>query len=381
MYRGISPGAPFLPRYDTKYIEDAELNITTAIRHYFDALDMRALAHKMGAIFGGKLPHASTLVPGGVTEKVTALKIAACKSIINKLQEFIDNSYLSDVSELAGAFPEYLQIGKGCGNFLAYGVFPESGDHSAKLFPDGVIMEKKLGYFDPAVITEDVLYSHYSSPSNLKPAQGRTIPDPKKSNAYSWIKAPRYNKAVMETGPLARIMVAYLKGKNPQVKKLADNFLGRFDAGIEILDSCLGRHAARAVECKIIADRCSEWIEELRPGKTAFQDFDIPESGEGAGLTEAPRGALGHWIKIKEHKTDNYQCVVPTTWNCSPRDDRGNPGLLNRRLWGRRFLTIKIRQRQLVWCVLLIRALLVQFISLFGHPSYMLESSLHFPEL
>ncbi len=329
----ISLGAPFLPRYDARYIEDAELNIA-AIKHYFEALDMRALAHKMGAIFGGKLPHASTLIPGGVTEKVTALKIAACKSIINKLQDFIDNSYLSDVSELATVFPEYLQMGKGCGNFLAYGVFPGSGDHSTKLFPSGVIMDKKPGDFDLAGITEDVLYSRYSSPSNLGPDQGRTIPDTKKDRAYSWIKAPRYNKAVMEVGPLARIMIAYLKGKNPQVKKLAHDFLGRFDAEPEILDSCLGRHAARAIECKLIADRCSEWIEELRPEKTTFQDFDIPGSGQGAGLTEAPRGALGHWIKLRDHKIDNYQCVVPTTWNCSPRDDRGNPGPVEQALVG-----------------------------------------------
>ncbi len=329
----LFPAAPFLPNYDAEYIKDTELNIT-ALKHYFDALDIRALAHKMGAIFGGKLPHASALVPCGVTEKVTALKIAACKSIIIKLQEFIDNSYLSDVSELAKAFPEYLQLGKGCGNFMAYGVFPESGDHSIKLFPGGVFMENKTIDFDVKSITEDVLYSHYSSPSNLGPDQGRTVPYSKKNRAYSWIKAPRYNQAVMEVGPLARIMIAYRKGKNAQVKKLTDAFLNKLDAKPEILDSCLGRHAVRAIECKIIADRCSQWIDALIPEKNTFRDFDIPESGQGVGLTEAPRGALGHWITLRNYKIDNYQCVVPTTWNCSPRDDRGIPGPVEQALVG-----------------------------------------------
>ncbi len=327
----IYPAAPFLPRYSGKYIQNTGLNIL-AIKHYLDALDMRTLAHKAGAVFGGKLPHAATLVPGGVTEKVTAVKIAAYASMISKLQTFIDKSYLTDVGEVAAAFPEYFRIGKGCGNFLAYGVFPESANNSEKLLPSGVVVGGRLRSFDAARITEDVRYSFYSSSSGLHPVQGQTVPAPHKNGAYSWLKAPRYNGTVVEVGPLARIMVAYLKGENRAVKKLVNGLLAKLGRKPKDLLSVLGRHAARAIECKVVADRCAEWVEQLVPGEPTFQDFTIPKTGRGVGLTEAPRGALGHWLEIDDHKIKRYQCVVPTTWNCSPRDDNGNPGAVEQAL-------------------------------------------------
>ena len=329
----IYPAPPFLPRYSGKYIENTELNIL-GIKHYLDALDMRRLTHKLGAVFGGKLPHAATLVPGGVTEKVTAHKIAACKSMIQKLQAFIDNSYLTDVAEVAAAFPEYFSIGKGCGNLLTYGVFPESADNSKKLLSSGVVLKGNLTSFDAARITEDVGYSLYSSSSGLHPSQGQTVPQPHKNGAYSWIKAPRYNGTVAEVGPFATIMVAYLGGENPVVRDLVDGLLARLGGRPQDLYSVLGRHAARAIQCKVVADRCAEWVEELTPGQPAFEDFSIPETGQGMGLTEAPRGALGHWLEIRNHKISRYQCVVPTTWNCSPRDDRNNPGPVEQALIG-----------------------------------------------
>jgi Ni,Fe-hydrogenase I large subunit len=138
----------------------------------------------------------------------------------------------------------------------------------------------------------------------------------------------------MEVGPLARIMAAYLGGSIPAVKSLTEDLLYKIGGEPEDLISAMGRHAARAIETKILADRCDEWIDQLSPGKPSFQDFEIPQSGEGVGLTEAPRGALGHWIKIEDYKIENYQCVVPTTWNCSPRDDKGNPGAVEQALLG-----------------------------------------------
>lgn len=329
----IYPAAPFLPRYSGKYIRNTELNIL-AIKHYLDALEIRKLSHKIGAIFAGKMPHAATLVPGGVTEKVTARKIAAYKSMIKKLQAFIDKSYLSDVEEIASVFPECFQMGKGCGNFLAYGVFPESEDRSKKLFPSGVLMGGYLRSFDERKITEEVRHSFFSSSSGLQPAQGKTVPEPHKNGAYSWIKAPRYGRTVMEVGPLARILVSYHKGENSALKNLVDGFLARANRGPEDLVSLIGRHAARAIECKIVADRCAEWVEQLTPEDRTFRNFKIPETGRGVGLTEAPRGALGHWIEIRDHKINHYQCVVPTTWNCSPRDDNGNAGAVEQALVG-----------------------------------------------
>ena len=138
----------------------------------------------------------------------------------------------------------------------------------------------------------------------------------------------------MEVGPLARLMVAYKKGTNGLVKKYLEKFLSETGLGIETLNSAMGRHAARAIEAKIVAGKLTEWIEMLTPGKSVFEDYKICQSGRGMGLTEAPRGALGHWISVENHKIDTYQCVVPTTWNCSPRDDRGTPGAVEASLVG-----------------------------------------------
>ncbi len=331
--KSVFPAAPFLPRYKGEYLTDDELNFT-AIRNYLEALEMRAVAHRAGAIFAGKLPHAASLVPGGVTEKVTADKIAAYKSLINKLRTFIDNGYLNDVAGVAKTFPDYFKLGKGCGNFLAYGVFHESDDSSDLLFPPGIIVNGKLTGFNASGITEDIRYSLYSSGSGIHPSRSETIASPHKSDAYSWIKAPRYNSMVMEVGPLARVMVAYLNGENFKLKKLVDDLLSALDKKPGDLVSVMGRHAARAIEAKIVADKCAQWVDELEPGEPSFEDFKIPETGTGVGLTEAPRGALGHWLTIKKQKIEGYQCVVPTTWNCSPRDDSGNPGAVEQALIG-----------------------------------------------
>jgi Ni,Fe-hydrogenase I large subunit len=329
----LHPAAPFLPRYEGQYLENAELNLA-AIRHYLDALEMRALAHKMGAIFAGKMPHVPTLVPGGVTEKVTAHKIAAYHSMLSRLRSFIDHKYLPDVVEVASAFPSYFEIGKGCGNFLAFGVFPEKGDAAARFLAGGALIQGKLTPVDEKQITEDVRHSFYSSGTGLQPQKGETVPAPGKSEAYSWLKAPRYGGNPVEVGPLARVFVSYLKEEKGEIRKMVDGLLSKLDKKPEQLLSVCGRHAARAIECKLVADRLAQWVEQLVPGQPSYTDYEIPEKGEGLGLTEAPRGALSHYIEIRDHKIANYQCVVPTTWNCSPRDDRGIPGPVEQALEG-----------------------------------------------
>jgi ferredoxin hydrogenase large subunit/hydrogenase large subunit len=328
----LYPAAPFLPRYSGEYIRDEELNLT-AVKHYLESMEMRALAHKMGAVFAGKLPHAPGLIPGGITEKITTDKIVAYKSMLNRLQSFIEESYLPDVLEVAKAFPEYLEQGKGCGSFLSQGVFPSAGSGSM-LLPSGVLIRGSLKAFDPSKITEETRYSFYSSPSGLHPAAGQTVPAHHRSEAYSWVKAPRYEREVVEVGPLARITIAALKSDNPVVKTLVNQVLASLNLNMDHLVSAMGRHLARAIECKIVADQCAEWVEELKPGEPAFRDFDIPETGNGAGLTEASRGSLGHWLEIRGGRVEKYQCVVPTTWNCSPRDDQGKPGAVEQALAG-----------------------------------------------
>ncbi len=330
----LYPAAPFLPRYSGDYARSSELNITV-LKHYLDALDMRTLAHRMGAVFAGKLPHAPGLVPGGITERVTAEKIATFDSMLSKLRTFIDGCYLPDVLETARAFPAYLKEGKGCGHFLAYGAFPEATPSAApNLFPSGVLMDGRITALQPERITEDTGHAFYADPSGLPPATGRTVPAHDKRKAYSWVKAPRYEGKVMEVGPLARVLIACFREAESPLKRLAQRAMT--DLGISTADlaSVMGRHVTRAIECKVVADRCAHWVSRLVPGEPAFLDFDIPKTGEGVGLTEAPRGALGHWLAIRGGKIDNYQCVVPTTWNCSPRDDAGHPGPVEQALVG-----------------------------------------------
>ena len=136
----------------------------------------------------------------------------------------------------------------------------------------------------------------------------------------------------MEVGPLARIVVALNSG-NKDVKAALNAMLKNFNAEVPAALSALGRHASRVIECKLIAKQCYEWLDELDSGKTR-NSYDIPETGEGEGLIEAPRGALGHWIVIKDHKIANYQAIVPTTWFCSPRDDKGVRGPVEQALIG-----------------------------------------------
>jgi ferredoxin hydrogenase large subunit/hydrogenase large subunit len=328
----VYPAAPFLPRYTAKYLQDSDANFT-ALRHYLDALEMRTIGHKMAAVFAGKMPHAATLLAGGVTEQVSALKIVQYKAFLDRLRTFIDTAYLPDVAEVAKAFPEYFTVGRGCGNFLCYGVFPQTADGSRKFIPPGLLLDGKILPVEPNSITEDVTYSWFSSGSGLKPAEGQTTAVPSKAGAYSWLKAPRYNGQVVEVGALARVLVAYNLGAAP-VKPAVDDLLKALGREPKDLMSVLGRHAARALEAKLLAEACSEWLEQLQPGAPTMTEVSVPETGRGYGLTEAARGALGHWIELRNTKISNYQCVVPTTWNCSPRDDKGNPGPVEQAMVG-----------------------------------------------
>jgi Ni,Fe-hydrogenase I large subunit len=328
----IFPAAPFLPRYEAEYLADTNANLA-AINHYLQALEMRQTAHQAAALFCGKIPHATGLVPGGVTQKPNARNLAAYKSKIQKLLSFISTCYLPDAIAVATSFPEYFYIGLSNNNFLSYGVFAENDSSSEHLLNSGVLLNGTLYPVDTKKITEDVLASYFKSGSGLPPTKGETIPDPNKKDAYSWLKAPRYDKHAVEVGPLARILVSYASN-NRRVVSLVDSILQSNNLRIDHLKSTMGRHVARALECKLVAERCLEWLEEVDPSQPSFRDFSIPATSQGVGLTEAPRGALGHWLEIENHKISRYQCIVPTTWNSSPRDDRGHPGPIEQSLVG-----------------------------------------------
>ncbi|GAH50655.1 unnamed protein product, partial [marine sediment metagenome] len=143
----------------------------------------------------------------------------------------------------------------------------------------------------------------------------------------------RYEGKVYELGPLARMVVNYVQG-DAKIKKLVDSVLSEFNAKPDSLFSVLGRHAARSLECKVVADAMADWVQELKPGEPIVAEYEIPEESEGAGLTEAPRGALGHWIKIKDKKIERYQVITPTAWNGSPKDDKEQPGPIEQAIIG-----------------------------------------------
>ena len=332
---------PWTPRYDdgkdpsdpTAYYRFDAATTQVIVGHYVQALQMRLKAHEMGAIFGGKLPCAPSFVPGGITEAPTADDVALFRSYLDELRDFTENVYIPDVLAVAGAYPEYFAIGAGCGNLLAYGVFDLDGAGTAKLLPRG-LYNGALGAVDPAQITEYVKYSWYTPDSgSVNPADGVTNPDPDKADAYSWLKSPRYQEVVYETGPLARMFVAYLSGVT-RVQELVDGVLGLLGADPSVLFSVLGRHAARALECLFVAEAMDGWLDEIVPGEDVYAYSEIPTSSAGMGLTEAPRGALGHWMDIADSKIARYQVITPTNWNASPKDDLEQPGPIEQALAG-----------------------------------------------
>ncbi|MEJ5260598.1 MAG: nickel-dependent hydrogenase large subunit [Anaerohalosphaeraceae bacterium] len=329
------PGAPFLPRPETdQYIKTDEAN-WRLIDSYVKALKIRTLAHEMAAVFGAKLPHSTSLVPTGVTGEVTIERVLACKSRLDQIKTFIHTVYLPDLFTAAAAFPQYWDIGKSHGNFLSYGVFrmeEKTGEALNNFLPSGAVIGGIYQPLDTSKIREFVEHSRYSSGSGLHPWQGTTQPEPQKG--YSWIKAPRYDGQVMEVGPAARLMVLCLGPGNPEMKQDVQNALNAAGVPLEKINSVLGRHLARGLEAKWIADQCERWLDELEIGKPAAAEFALPEQGRGVGLTEAPRGALGHWLTIRNYKIERYQCIVPTTWNCSPRDNQGRPGAVEKALEG-----------------------------------------------
>lgn len=329
----VASVSPFLPRYEGKdfYIHDLDLNIA-AISHYLQALDIRMKAHKMVTAFGGRMPHAISMVPGGITQVPTRSLIKEFKKNLKEVEKFVNDVYIKDVIAVAKAYSDYFKLGKFT-NLLSYGVFDEDDAGIKFTLQRGVYTNGKMESFDSSLIREHVRYARYNSGSDLHPFKGETRPDPHKGGAYTWLKAPRYSGKPYEVGVLARTVISYLSG-NESVRNEVDGLLRIFNADISAVFSVLGRHASRAIESKILCQRCYEWLDELDVNGSPRNSYEIPDTGEGEGLTEAARGALGHWIVVKDKKIANYQCVVPTTWFCGPRDDNGVRGPVEQALIG-----------------------------------------------
>ncbi len=341
-----------------------------AVAHYLEALDWQREVIRIHAILGSKNPHAQTYLVGGMALAInpneeSTFNVDGLASLIKYAdiaKEFVEKVYVPDLLAIASFYKEWTELGAGVGNYLSYGEFPnDSVSNTENLFlPRGIIFNKdltKVYPVDPSKITEYVTHSWYEykegNNAAKHPWEGITnykYTGPKPpyqfldtNQKYSWVKSPRYEDRVMEVGPLARMLVAYAKG-HPQVKAAVDGALKKLGVGPEALFSTLGRTAARGIEALVVVQMLPVWIGQLAANikKGDYRVFDgakwdpssWPKEAKGFGLFEAPRGALGHWVRIKGGAIENYQCVVPSTWNASPRDAKGQRGPYEQALLG-----------------------------------------------
>ncbi len=326
----VLPVAPFLPKLPGDYPGNPEWNLG-ALGHYVEALDIRQEAHRMAALLGGKIPHTATLVPGGLTLLPEAAVLEDFRTRLRRVKRFIENCYIPDLLRVARLFPAYAETGRGVERYLSYGAFDEA---DAVWMPAGVVKQDGYAPLDLSLIREETHASFYRGNSQ-EPPQGAAapVPQPDKPGAYSWLKAPRYDGLSYEVGPLARLKVAAAAGHRPIAQALAA-FLREAGLAEHQLPSTLGRHAARALEAQLIAERMEHWLDQVDPAAPAIAPHQNRMTGTGVGLVEAPRGALGHWITLAAGRIGSYQCVVPSTWNFSPRGQGQDPGPVEAALLG-----------------------------------------------
>jgi hydrogenase large subunit len=328
---------PFVPRYEADYRLPRKTN-DEIVAHYVQALHIRLKAHEMSAVFSGKMPHCASVVPGGVTVTPTVDKVTTFLWRLRELQDFIRNVYLPDVITLGEVYRDCCSIGVGPQRYLSYGAFdlgPESpGAAPRRFFPAGTVRDGQLGPVDPARITEEVRHAWYEGSGRALPAVAQTVPAPRKGSGYSWLKAPRYDGEPCEVGPAARAMVALASRANTAHVAALEEALDRLMLQPSNLASVMGRHLARAIETRVLSDAMADWVLQIKLDQPVCAAGEVPESARGMGLWDASRGALGHWIAIENRSIARYQAVVPTTWNASPRDDRGRPGPIEMALEG-----------------------------------------------
>jgi len=330
-----------------------------ATAHYLEALEWQKDIIRVHAILGSKNPHPQTFLVGGMAipidpdsqNALNADKLAEMKKHLAKAKEFVEKVYIPDLLAVASFYKEWAGIGGGVGNYLSYGEFPDPAS-GKQFFPPGIILGKDLSKVHPVdqkKIAEYVDHSWFEysggQGKGAHPWEGETEakytgPKPPYKNLdtdrkYSWVKAPRYEERPMEVGPLAKLLVAFASG-HKETRDAVTLVLKHLDVGPEALFSTLGRTGARGIDCLITAQQLPVWLQQLEDniGKgdlrahnpEKWDPSSWPADAAGYGWHEAPRGALGHWIKIKNKEILNYQAVVPSTWNASPRDHKGQRG-------------------------------------------------------
>jgi Ni,Fe-hydrogenase I large subunit len=354
--------------------------------HYLEALDWGRRIVQLQTLLGGKSPHPQTYLMGGAAVPVawggpppappgqhpsqidqrapsalSAEGLAAMSAVAAETKAFVEQVYLPDVLAIARSYPAWAQLGRGYGNYLAYGEFPLDDSSAPELLlPRGRIMGGDLvavESVDQLNIGETVAHSYYTYGDDdnalRHPSKGSTDPryaGPQPpfttlagSDRYSWLKAPRYREEPMEVGPLARVLVAYVEGYGA-VRDRVDDVVTRLGLGPDVMSSTLGRMLARAIEADVIADQLDGWIGDVKAnlssGDLAVADLSRwapetwPATATGWSLGEGPRGAVGHWVTIADRLIAGYQVVDATTWNASPRDASDRRGAMETALIG-----------------------------------------------
>ncbi len=321
--------------------------------HYLEALKMQARASEMAALLGGKMPHVMTSIPGGNMWVPTESKLDDLLAMAIEVRDWVNDTVLADTVALAGPYAEALTFGKGCGRYIAWGVFEGQGwpygdnyieQMKNRYLPMGVL-DENFGVTDveESKIQEYMGHSWYKGDDTYTSPYFTTDPDYTDYNVddrYTWVKCPTYDGKPMEAGSMSRIFAAYVRGV-PFIKENVDAVLGILGAqpgDLSAFQSTLGRTAIRQIETMYVADLMVEWVNELmeaiKGGDSEY--FRAPErtTGEGSGFWEAPRGALYHSEKVKDGKIEGYQIIIPSTWNLAPINSEGEHGPLEQALIG-----------------------------------------------
>ncbi|MBF0479164.1 MAG: nickel-dependent hydrogenase large subunit [Candidatus Omnitrophica bacterium] len=309
--------SPWTPAYNVDMRFPASNPTYPIMDHFVQAVAARRRAHEMGALLSGRMPITAAIISGGHTVVPNAAMITKFRTQLNLLLDFIRNIYIPDSIALSQIYSDYFNIGGGWKNLLAYGVFDLNASGTDKLFHRGCVENATKGNPNNVFlnqITESVTHSWYAdATNNLTPRSGDTQPVYPKTNGYSWLKAPRHQGKPFETGALARMWVT-----------------GDYQNGVSVMD----RHLARAQETLKVAEAMLTWLDQLTMGAPSYEQNNLLSDGEGIGLTEAPRGALGHWVKIAGGTIAHYQVITPTCWNASPQDDKNVRGPIEQALVG-----------------------------------------------
>lgn len=317
-----------------------------ATAHYLEALEYQAKASEISGIVGGKMPHIMSTTPGGTTFIPTNENLDELLTKAQEIRDWVYSTLIPDTFAIAPYYEAALGYGKGVGRYLAWGVFNDATQlPENRYLPSGILdASGNLTQPNESLITEYTGRSFYADDSNLNPREGQTIPEYPEGGIdldgkYTWNKSPHYDGEPYEAGPLSRMLIAYNSGVTPVVE-LVDDALAKLEVPgqIGVLQSTLGRLLARNLELAYISDLMIEWIEELieaiAGGESGWFTEPVTTSGEGAGMWEAPRGALYHFMRIKNKKIQKYQIIIPTTWNLAPRDADGVPGPIEQALVG-----------------------------------------------